>query len=53
MQSDGGLSEKDIERMIQQAKENEEADKKRRKLVETRNAADSFVFETEEHFEES
>jgi molecular chaperone DnaK len=41
------LGKSDIERMVQQARQNETEDRKRRELVETRNNADSLVYQTE------
>jgi len=47
IQSSGGLSDDEIERMVQEAKANEEADKNRKEVVETRNDADSLVHQCE------
>ena len=47
IQSGSGLSKEDIERMINEAKANEAADQQRRAEVETRNQADSLVYNTE------
>lgn len=47
IQSSSGLSEEEIDRMIKQAEENAEADKKRKEEVELRNEADQLVFTTE------
>ncbi|MGC9489615.1 MAG: molecular chaperone DnaK [Thermovirgaceae bacterium] len=41
------LGEDEIERMRKEAEENEEADKKKKELVEVRNEADSLVYNTE------
>ncbi|MGC9371917.1 MAG: molecular chaperone DnaK [Thermovirgaceae bacterium] len=41
------LGEDEIERMRKEAEENEEADKKKKELVEARNEADSLVYNTE------
>ncbi|MBT3240221.1 MAG: molecular chaperone DnaK [Chloroflexi bacterium] len=41
------LEESDIERMVQQAKENEAEDKKNRELIENKNNADSLAYQTE------
>jgi molecular chaperone DnaK len=53
IKSDSGLSEADIQRMIQEAEENAEADKKARELIETRNNAEAqlhtFKKDLEEH----
>ncbi len=45
--SSSGLSDDEIEKMVQDAEENAEADKKRREQVELRNEADQLVFSTE------
>lgn len=47
IQSSGGLSESDIERMVQEAEANAEADKQRKELIETKNEADSLLYNTE------
>jgi molecular chaperone DnaK len=41
------LKEMDIERMVKEAREHEGEDRKRRELVEARNAADTLVYQTE------
>ncbi|NKX45111.1 molecular chaperone DnaK [Roseicyclus persicicus] len=52
IQASGGLSDEDIERMVREAEENADADKKRRELVETRNQAESLIHSTEKSLEE-
>lgn len=47
IQSSGGLSEEEIERMVKEAELHAEEDKKRREEVETRNKADQLIFTTE------
>ncbi|WP_243356046.1 molecular chaperone DnaK [Bacillus litorisediminis] len=47
IKSSSGLSEEEIEKMIKEAEENAEADKKRKEEVELRNEADQLVFQTE------
>ncbi len=42
-----GLSDKDIEKMVKEAEEFAEADKKRKEEVDLRNEADSFIFQSE------
>ena len=42
IQASGGLSDEDIERMVKEAEENAESDKKKRELVDARNQADSL-----------
>merc|ERR1712159_209540 len=39
IQSSGGLSDSEIERMVQEAEDNADADKERRELIEVRNDA--------------
>lgn len=48
----GGLSDDDIEGMIKDAEENAEADKKKKEFVEAKNAAESFVNETNKNLKE-
>lgn len=52
IQASGGLSEEDIERMVKEAEENAEADKKKREAVDSRNHADSLINETEKNVKE-
>ena len=47
IQASGGLSDDEIERMIREAEENAESDRKRRELVEVRNQAEQAVHSTE------
>ena len=47
IQSSSGLSDDEIEKMIREAEENAEEDKKRREEVELRNEADQLVFQTD------
>lgn len=47
IKSSSGLSDEEIERMIKEAEENAEADKKRREEVELRNEADQMIFTTD------
>ncbi|MBO6947721.1 MAG: molecular chaperone DnaK [Rhodospirillales bacterium] len=47
IQASGGLSDDDIERMVKEAEENADADKKRRELVDAKNNADSMVHAAE------
>ncbi len=47
IQASGGLSDEDIEKMINDAEENAETDKERRELVEVRNQAEQAVHSTE------
>ena len=52
IQASGGLSDEDIEKMVQDAEANAEADKSRRALVEARNQAESLIHSTEKAVEE-
>jgi len=52
IQASGGLSDEDIEQMVQDAEANSEADKKRRELVEARNNADGLIYTTEKTMSE-
>ena len=47
IQSSGGLSEDEIEKMVKDAEANADADKAKKELVEARNQADSLVYQTE------
>ncbi len=47
IKSDGGLSEEDIKRMVDEAAQNAEADKKKRELVEIKNNSESAIFSVE------
>lgn len=47
IQSSSGLSDDEVDRMVREAEENAEADKKRKEEVELRNEADQLVFTTE------
>merc|ERR1711880_33161 len=52
IQSSGGLSDEDIERMTREAEENVEADKRRKESIEAKNDADSLVYGTEKSLSE-
>ena len=52
IQASGGLTDDDIERMVKDAEENAESDKKRRELVDAKNQAESLVHSTEKSMEE-
>ncbi len=49
----GGLDAKEIERMVQEAKDNEEKDKKEREAIEKRNKLDSVILEIEKTIQEN
>lgn len=48
-----GLSKEEIERMIKEAEENRESDKKRRELIEKKNQLESLSFEIEKQVNEN
>ncbi len=52
IQASGGLSDEDIERMVQEAELHAEEDKKRRALVEARNAGEQLLHSTEKTLKE-
>ncbi|QFT77893.1 Chaperone protein DnaK [Erythrobacter sp. THAF29] len=52
IQASGGLSDSDIEQMVQDAEKFAEEDKKRKAAAEARNQADSLVHATEKQLEE-
>jgi molecular chaperone DnaK len=47
-----GLSEEELDRMIREAKEHEEEDRRKKELVETRNQADSLIYSIEKNLKE-
>lgn len=47
IQSDSGLTEEDIERMVKDAEANAEADAKRKEAADVRNEADQMVFQVD------
>lgn len=47
IQSSGGLSEDDIEKMVKDAEANAEADTKRRQTIDAKNEIDSLIYSTE------
>tara|TARA_Y100001934_G_scaffold218215_1_gene259228 strand:- start:280 stop:2211 length:1932 start_codon:yes stop_codon:yes gene_type:complete len=52
IQASGGLSDADIDQMVQDAEEHAADDQKRKELVEARNGADSLIYSTEKTLEE-
>ncbi len=52
IQASGGLSDDDIERMVQEAEQHSEDDKKTKELVEARNQADSLIHTSEKNLKE-
>jgi len=52
IQASGGLKDEDIERMVKEAEEHADEDKKLRELVEARNNADSLAHASEKNLKE-
>ena len=52
IKSDGGLSEEEIKRMVDEAAANADADKKKRELAEAKNNAETAVFTVEKALKE-
>ena len=52
IKSDSGLSEAEIQRMVQEAEENAEADKKAKELIEARNQAEGATHSLKKDFDE-
>lgn len=52
IQSSGGLSEAEIEKMVKDAEANASADKAKKELIEAKNQADAAVYETEKSLKE-
>ncbi|NMD70647.1 molecular chaperone DnaK [Bacillus sp. DNRA2] len=52
IKSSTGLSDEEIQKMVREAEENADADKKRKEEVELRNEADQLVFQTEKTLKE-
>lgn len=52
IEASGGLSEKDIEKMVKEAEAHSSEDKKRRELVEVRNHAEALLHATEKTLKE-
>jgi molecular chaperone DnaK len=53
IQASGGLGEEDIDRMVREAEEHAEEDKKRRELVEARNQGEALIHATEKTLSEA
>lgn len=49
IQSSGGLSDDDIEKMVRDAEANADADAKRRQTIESKNEIDSLIYSTEKN----
>ena len=52
IKSDGGLSESEIKKMMEEAAANADSDKKKRELVEAKNHAETAIFATEKSLKE-
>ncbi|MEO1603420.1 MAG: Hsp70 family protein, partial [Pseudomonadota bacterium] len=52
IQASGGLSDDDIEKMVKDAEENAEEDRKRKAVVEAKNQAESLIHSTEKSLAE-
>ncbi len=52
IEASGGLSDAEIDRMVQEAEANAEEDRQRRQLAEARNQAESLIHTTERQLEE-
>jgi molecular chaperone DnaK len=52
IKASGGLSDEDINKMVQEAEQNAEEDKKRREKIEAKNNADSMIYATEKSLKE-
>jgi len=52
IQSSGGLSDEDIDRMVQEAKDNADSDKEKKELVEARNNSESLIYQTNKSLNE-
>ncbi|PZN10412.1 MAG: molecular chaperone DnaK, partial [Bacillota bacterium] len=52
IKSQGGLSEEEIQRMIREAEQHAEEDRKRKELIEARNQADSLIYQARKTLKE-
>ncbi|WEV58019.1 molecular chaperone DnaK [Ligilactobacillus acidipiscis] len=52
IKSSSGLSDEEIDRMVNEAKENEENDKKRKEEVDLKNEVDQLIFQTDKTLDE-
>ncbi len=53
IEASSGLSDKDIEKMVNDAKKNEGADKEKREKIEVLNQAEHLIYETEKNLKEN
>ncbi|MBD3170757.1 MAG: molecular chaperone DnaK [candidate division Zixibacteria bacterium] len=52
IEASSGLTEQEVEKMVNDAKANEGEDKRRRELIDARNTADQLVYQTEKQLKE-
>ena len=52
IKSSGGLSDTDIDRMVQEAEAARETDQKRREVIDLKNEADTYTYNTEKQLQE-
>lgn len=52
IKSSGGLSDTDIDRMVKEAEAARETDKKRRELIDLKNEADTYTYNTDKQLQE-
>jgi molecular chaperone DnaK len=52
IEASSGLSESEIQKMVREAQQNAEEDKRRRQEIETRNQADQLAYQTEKNLKE-
>jgi molecular chaperone DnaK len=52
IKSSGGLSDADIERMVDEAEQSKEADQVRKEVIEVKNEADSMIYNTQKQLDE-
>ncbi|MCD6580056.1 molecular chaperone DnaK [bacterium] len=52
IQVSSGLSDEDIEKMVKEAKEHESEDNKRKEIIESRNKAETLIYQTEKIMKE-
>ena len=52
VQSSGGLSKEEVEKMVEQAEKMKQEDEKKRKMIEMKNDADSLIYNTEKNIRE-
>jgi molecular chaperone DnaK len=52
IEASSGLSENEIEKMVKEAKEHAAEDRKRRELIDAKNAGDNLVYQTEKNLKD-